>query len=80
MSAGKPAVAGKCDHCGGELLHRSDDNEETVRNRLRVYREETEPVIRYYEGRNILRRVSGDRDPDEVHREIAAVIDVIIQG
>jgi len=48
----RPAqAAGICDACGGELYQRADDNEETVRNRLVVYGEQTEPLIDYYAAR-----------------------------
>jgi len=45
---------GVCDNCGGELMHRADDNEETIGNRLNVYREQTEPLIEFYRSRNKL--------------------------
>jgi adenylate kinase len=47
-----PSVAGQCDRCGKRLEIREDDKEETVRNRLRVYRESTEPVLEWYRGRS----------------------------
>ena len=46
-----PAVEGRCDLDGGELYQREDDEPETVRNRLRVYAEQTEPLIDYYRSR-----------------------------
>ena len=49
---------------------RSDDNPETVRERLRVYHEETEPLVAYYDRRGLLRRVNGAGNPDEVYREV----------
>jgi adenylate kinase len=49
----KPKVEGKCDKCGGELYQRADDNEEVIRNRLNVYKTQTEPVVAYYKKRNI---------------------------
>src|SRR3954454_17301877 len=52
---------------------RADDDPETVRHRLRVYHEQTEPVIGYYERRGRLRRVDGTGDPEEVARRLAAV-------
>ncbi len=62
-----PVLQGVCDRCGGELYQRDDDNEATVSNRLAVYREQTEPLIDYYERSGLLRRVAGaDRGPDEV--------------
>jgi adenylate kinase len=44
----KPKVEGKCDKCGGELYQRADDNEEVIRNRLQVYKTQTQPVVEYY--------------------------------
>jgi len=44
----KPKVEGKCDKCGGELYLRADDNETVIRNRLQVYKTQTEPVVEYY--------------------------------
>lgn len=70
-----PAEAGVCDACGGELYQRSDDNEETVRNRLGVYRRQTEPLVGFYEARGLVRRFhGGGRGPDEVFSEIEAVL------
>ncbi|HZX45085.1 MAG TPA: adenylate kinase [Candidatus Nanoarchaeia archaeon] len=49
-----PKVPGKCDKCGGELYQREDDNEETVKKRLEVYRQETAPLIEYYRKKGLL--------------------------
>jgi adenylate kinase len=49
----KPKVEGKCDKCGGELYQRSDDNEDVIRNRLQIYKTQTEPVVAYYRKTNI---------------------------
>ena len=54
-----------CRHQG-----RADDDPETVRERLRVYHRETEPLVSYYDERGLLRRVDGAGDPDEVHQEV----------
>lgn len=48
MSFNKPSKEGVCDKCGGELIQRKDDTQETVENRINVYREQTEPLIDYY--------------------------------
>ena len=50
---------GVCDVCGGETYQRDDDREETVRRRLQVYEEQTAPLIRFYDGRGLLRRIPG---------------------
>lgn len=66
-----PRAEGRCDACGGELYQRNDDNEATVRNRLDVYRGQTEPLISYYEDRGVLLRVAGGgKGPDEVYRSV----------
>lgn len=62
-----PKVAGRCDRCGGELYQRDDDKEETVLNRIRVYEKTVPEIISYYEGKGILRTVSGDYDVEEAH-------------
>ena len=57
-----PKVEGRCDECGGELTVRSDDKPETVRDRLKVYHSETEPLMDFYAKRGNLRKVHGDQD------------------
>jgi adenylate kinase len=64
-----------CDVCGGELYQRDDDNEETVRNRLQVYRRQTEPLVDYYSGRGVLETVAGGgRVPDDVFTDVQRVL------
>ncbi len=66
-----PKQEGVCDVCGGELYQRADDNEETVRNRLAVYRRQTEPLVEYYAARGVLKKVfGGGRMPDEVYGDV----------
>ncbi len=60
----KPKVEGKCDKCGGELYQRTDDNEEVIRNRLQVYKNQTEPLIEYYKKKNVPFVVSVTRSLD----------------
>lgn len=59
-----PKKDGICDKCGGELFQRPDDNEATVRNRLKVYEDQTKPLIDYYTKKGELTRVSGDMGVD----------------
>ena len=61
------AVAGVCDRCGGETYQRSDDNEESIRERLRQYRDKTAPLEAWYGERGVLRRVVGAGTPEEVY-------------
>jgi adenylate kinase len=64
-----------CDVCGGELFQRDDDNEATVRNRLAVYRRQTEPLIGYYRGKGILSTVyGGGRNPDQVFADVETLL------
>lgn len=65
-----PAQAGVCDRCGGELYQRSDDHEETVRDRLEVYRQQTQPLIQYYRERDLYTEINGAQPTDTVFRDI----------
>jgi len=65
-----PAKEGVCDLCGGKLVRRDDDNEETIANRLGVYQRQTEPLIGYYNEQDKLARVDGDASMDEVFARI----------
>ena len=62
MESKPPKAEGLCDECGGELTVRSDDKPETVRDRLKVYHSETEPLKEFYAKRGRLREVHGDQD------------------
>ncbi|MFC6874665.1 adenylate kinase [Halobellus marinus] len=70
-----PAESGVCDECGAELVQRDDDTEETVRERLRVYEENTAPVVEHYREEGVLVEVDGEGTPDEVFEAIADVVD-----
>ena len=61
-----PKVEGICDVCGAELITRKDDNPETVKNRLAVYKSQTMPLIDFYKGRGQLREVAGVGAIDEI--------------
>jgi len=65
-----PREAGRCDVCGGELTQRPDDNPESVRRRLTVYREQTAPVIDYYRRAGTITEVDGEGPADDVHRRL----------
>jgi adenylate kinase len=69
-----PKHEGVCDQDGSRLMQRDDDKEETIRHRLAVYHEQTEPLIEHYDSAGMLRRFDGTRDPDEVHDRIRATI------
>lgn len=69
-----PKHEGVCDQDGARLVQRDDDKPDTVRHRLDVYHEQTEPVIGYYDERGLLRRFDGTRSPTEVHDHIRATL------
>lgn len=72
MTFNKPSAEGVCDKCGGELLQRKDDTEETVSKRIGVYQEQTEPLIEYYTNKGIIVNIDGEKPIDEVGRNIVA--------
>jgi adenylate kinase len=59
-------AAGVCDACGGETYQRDDDREETVRRRMAVYAEQTAPLVQFYDGRGLLRRIAGTGEIAEI--------------
>ncbi len=66
-----PKVKGKCDKCVGELYQRPDDREETVRNRVKVYFDETAPLVDYYKASKKLVEINGEGTIQIVERELA---------
>ncbi len=70
-----PQVEGRCNRCGGPLLHRTDDGEELIRERLAIYHESTEPLVEYYRARGLLRTVDGTGTIDDIAKRIADVVD-----
>jgi adenylate kinase len=69
-----PKKEGICDTCGSELVQRDDDKPETVQNRLSVYHEQTQPLIDYYNNKNILKTVDGTRDMQVVFSDIVNIL------
>jgi len=70
-----PKTPNKCDKCGGELYQRSDDTEETVKERLKVYFAQTIPVLDYYDREGKLAKVDGKLGIDKVSGEIMEVLE-----
>ena len=70
----KPAKDGICDKCGSELVLRDDDKPETVKKRLGVYHEQTQPLIDYYTKAGVLHTVDGTKEPDEVFEAIVELL------
>ena len=67
-------VEGKCDTCGGDLIIRDDDKPETVKNRLAVYHEQTQPLIDYYTKKGIIAEVDGTQDMKDVFEAIVKIL------
>ena len=70
----KPATEGVCNFCDGKLVIRKDDEPETVLNRLKVYHDQTQPLIDYYEAKGVLKSVDGTVDMKDVFAAIAAIL------
>lgn len=66
---------GVCDDCDGETYQRSDDNEATVASRLTTYAEQTEPLISFYDQRDLLHTVAGNAEMDTVFADVCAAVD-----
>jgi len=69
-----PKAEGICDRCGERLVLRDDDKEETVKNRLSVYHEQTQPLIEYYSAKNVLKTVDGTVDMQIVFDSIVSIL------
>jgi adenylate kinase len=69
-----PKHEGVCDQDGSRLIQRDDDKEETIRKRLDVYHEQTEPLIEYYDRAGLLRRFDGSRTAEDVHDHLRAAV------
>jgi adenylate kinase len=75
---GPPRTEGVCDACGGTLVQRSDEDEDTVRRRLEVYRESTAPLLKFYSDRGLLREVdAAGPEPEVTERVLAALADLV---
>jgi len=69
-----PRVTGKCDLCGSELYQREDDKKETVTQRIRVYKEQTQPLIEYYRDRGTLMEIDGSQSIEKVSAVLLATL------
>jgi adenylate kinase len=72
-----PRVEGVCDACGGPLAQRTDEDEDTIRRRLEVYRESTSPLLKFYSDRGLLREVdAGGTESEVTERVMASLADL----
>ena len=76
VEAAPPRVEGVCDACGGTLVQRDDDKPETVRDRLRVYHAQTEPLKDFYAQRGVLKVVDNQPTIEDTSKAIAAALGV----
>ena len=74
MEHDPPRREGICDKCGGALIQRADDEAETVLARLRVFDQQTTPLVEYYQRRGLLRRVDASESIDQVYKRLLAVV------
>ena len=69
-----PKKPGVCDKCGGELYQRDDDKEETIRQRLKTYHDQTSPLIKYYSSQGVVRKIDGTLSMEQVQNAIKTAI------
>ena len=69
-----PKAAGTCNRCGGELFQRDDDREETVTNRLKVYDNQTAPLVSYYRERGLLREIDGVGEVADIGKRVVRAL------
>jgi adenylate kinase len=69
-----PKKEGICDKCGSKLILRDDDKPETVQNRLKVYHDQTQPLIEFYEKKGVLKEVDGTQDMKVVFEDIVKIL------
>ncbi len=69
-----PKKEGVCDKCGGELIQRDDDRPEVIKRRLSVYKEQTEPLVKFYENRGILGKVNAEGEIEQIFNSVCDII------
>jgi adenylate kinase len=69
-----PQKSDRCDRCGEELIQRSDDKREAIETRLKVYEEQTSPLISYYDQKDVLTHLDGSGGVDSVHQNLTKVL------
>jgi adenylate kinase len=76
---GPPKKAGVCDKCGSDLYQREDDREETIAARLKVYDDQTAPLIEYYREQGLLREIDGVGSVEEIRRRVIEALGELVQ-
>ncbi len=70
-----PEKEGICDACKGKLYQRDDDRAEAIKNRLAVYKKQTQPLIDYYQAKGILKNINGAKDISEIYEDIKRILE-----
>ncbi|OFZ65988.1 MAG: hypothetical protein A2328_07980, partial [Bdellovibrionales bacterium RIFOXYB2_FULL_36_6] len=70
-----PKKEGVCDLCGKGLVHRKDDNKETVQNRMDVFKEQIDPILAYYEAKGMLKKVDASINPGTTFKQIRKIVE-----
>ncbi len=71
----KPKVPGVCDNCGGELITRADDKPETIKSRLSIYHSQTEPLLKYYVEKGLLKTVMGQNAIEDTTKAVLKALE-----
>lgn len=74
IQSAPPRVKDVCDKCGGSLIQRDDDKEEVIQKRLRVYADQTAPLVGFYRNEKVLKELDAARSPDEVWADLLEVV------
>ena len=69
-----PKREGVCDKCGGKLYQRNDDKEEAIKERLKIYHEETEPILEYYKPKNIVYHIDGSLKVEKIKQKLINIL------
>jgi len=75
LAVNMPDKIDVCDTCGGELVQRNDDQPDVIKERLKVYHEETEPLVEYYKNKCNYHRIDGEQDINKVFQDIQSLLD-----
>ncbi len=75
ISFNRPEIEGICDACKGNLYQREDDKPEAIRNRLEVYKKQTQPLIDYYDTKKLLKNIDGSKEIAQIFEDIRTVLD-----
>lgn len=68
---------GVCDKCGGEIIQRKDDTEQTIKERLKVYKDQTQPLIDYYQKRGLLKLIDGQGEVSEIRNRVRSHLEAV---